>query len=1177
MTLQPSVIVDHRDAEEVFAQLVKRRIGYTPGWLAAEGDPGVAVARIFSRYFDAVLRRLNQAPDKNKLAFQYLLGLTLTPAQAARAPVVFTLAAGATDITAPAGTQLSATPGQNGTAPLVFETEQAVAVASASLTHAASLWPGRDQYVDHSADLATPRPFTLFDPAKLTNVPHAIYIANKVLLALAGKTSLEVQFDVSQPGQEPLDLRWEYWDGDIWRQFKENRPACAAKGAPIGDSTNGLTESGRYLLETECAESAPLAINGVTNFWIRGVLDEPLMPATDGTSRKATCSCSKTASKSSGQPGNDILPVVETIRLSNTIHQPVILDADAQYVYTADVSQFFGITPVPIFFGEFGTPHFIRVRVVNEGGEYLPGVTLTAKFTALPNTITIITSAAEQFVSLQPPPGGGSILLELMYQGLTVEVDSIPLAADTAILVTLKLRSLPLDQAFADGTALDLTKPFFPFGQQPGPGSTFYFSNAEIFSKPGAKFQLFFARTQSATDAIDISTDPIVPADRTPLCPTVAWEYWNGREWAGFFTSQTLTMDQTDTVDITVPDDIEKTKVNDVEALWMRVRIVSGTFGFTQTVRWNAGDGKNRFTYVIVQPPALSSIGLGYSWQYGPFPPQRVFTYNFFRYADHTEETLWPGLTFPIFERIPDTTPALYLGFSKKLPVDSMGLLFDLVEDDDSSIRPPLTWEYWNGADWRKLSSTDETRDLGLPGILQFIGSEDAKSSSLFGVSRYWIRGRLKEDEPPPKPVIKRIYTNSTWATERRTLVNVSLGASNGAANQTFLFMQTPILEGEQIEVRELAGARANVEWRILARELAGGDTRLMLAMERLLSKESPATDVQSGPLRLVRDRTRNVVEAWTTWKSRPFLYLSGPSDRDYAIDRARGVVLFGDGLYGRILPAGAQVRAAQVRVGGGTPGNVAIGAIGQLLGPLAGVQSVTNPTPAEGGADRESMTQYQSRASRTLRHRGRAVTPGDYETMAKESSPAIGFVRAIPNRNDAGRTVSGWVTLIIIPESTDSRPYPSFGLREHVQQYIMARMPADVAALSRILITGPHYFAVDVTATIASIDPSDAGIVEERVRAAIEAFLHPLHGGPEGRGWELGRDVFLSDVAANIEQVEGVDYAQEIRLLLEGVPQGEQVRVFPGHMVVAGKIRINMIAAERQKALLLSAGGEGL
>ena len=43
------------------------------------------------------------------------------------------------------------------------------------------------------------------------------------------------------------------------------------------------------------------------------------------------------------------------------------------------------------------------------------------------------------------------------------------------------------DAAFADGLALDLGNTMYPFGQQPQPGSTFYLTSAEVFSKPKAR------------------------------------------------------------------------------------------------------------------------------------------------------------------------------------------------------------------------------------------------------------------------------------------------------------------------------------------------------------------------------------------------------------------------------------------------------------------------------------------------------------------------------------------------------------------------------------------------------------------------------------------------------------------------------------------------------------------
>jgi hypothetical protein len=154
-------------------------------------------------------------------------------------------------------------------------------------------------------------------------------------------------------------------------------------------------------------------------------------------------------------------------------------------------------------------------------------------------------------------------------------------------------------------------------------------------------------------------------------------------------------------------------------------------------------------------------------------------------------------------------------------------------------------------------------------------------------------------------------------------------------------------------------------------------------------------------------------------------------------------------------------------------------------------------------------------------------------------------------------------VTVIIVPQSKDPRPQPSFELRRQVHAYLTARAPATLAP-ERVAIIGPTYLPVGVEAVVAPRDASKAGVVEERVRAALALFLHPLTGGPEGQGWPFGRDVYLSDVAAIMEAVDGVDYVATLHLLRDDVQQGEQVVVPPDRMVVAGTIRIEMTSAER-------------
>ena len=151
----------------------------------------------------------------------------------------------------------------------------------------------------------------------------------------------------------------------------------------------------------------------------------------------------------------------------------------------------------------------------------------------------------------------------------------------------------------------------------------------------------------------------------------------------------------------------------------------------------------------------------------------------------------------------------------------------------------------------------------------------------------------------------------------------------------------------------------------------------------------------------------------------------------------------------------------------------------------------------------------------------------------------------------------TGTVNLLIIPHSQEARPQPSFGLREQVRKFIEARAPADISQLHRINVIGPDYYPINVTATIVPTDPAEAGSVKDRVRAALAEFLHPLHGGPERRGWEPGRDVFLSDIAAVLERVAGVDFVAT--LILSPVMAVEEVPVPPDKIVVAGNILLTM------------------
>ncbi|HZM90316.1 MAG TPA: putative baseplate assembly protein, partial [Blastocatellia bacterium] len=202
MNARPSILLDGRQTEEIVRDLLSRRLGFVPEWQVVDGSPDSALARILARYLYAIIKRLNQAPEKNKLAFLDLLGLALVPAQAARVPIVFEMSADAGDGRAPAGTQLAAPPPPESSEQIVFETERATGLGAAKLSQVVSLWPGRDQYLDHTAPLLAGESVQLFRKPALIDTPHELYLAHEKLLALAGSVTVEVEFELIQPSSE---------------------------------------------------------------------------------------------------------------------------------------------------------------------------------------------------------------------------------------------------------------------------------------------------------------------------------------------------------------------------------------------------------------------------------------------------------------------------------------------------------------------------------------------------------------------------------------------------------------------------------------------------------------------------------------------------------------------------------------------------------------------------------------------------------------------------------------------------------------------------------------------------------------------------------------------------------------------------------------------------------------
>jgi hypothetical protein len=1173
--------VDPRNASD-FATVLQHRVpGYLPGWAPASGGAGSALLFIAARLSAVVADRLNRAPDKNELAFLDMLGVSLLPAQAARAPVAFSLRPGIGDSRAAAATQVGATvPGVTG--PLIFETERDIALAAAPLVEVATVLPGTDQWAAHTSDYASRHPFTLF--AGPQPIGHELYLAHDVHFALQGHCEVQVTLELAAPAGSPIPTVWEYWDGQDWRKFAAFVAASTATDSDSIDGTAELTRSGTVVLRVDGASAKRLVVNWIDSYWIRARCNTPL------------------TRNYAGQ-----LPMVDRILVTSLVAPPI-----------GALTLTDGQNPLPDQWSA-STPLFVYacIPVGLSPDPKSALVTLTQTDATDPNQAQQYKSSLSSGYAQLDNIAAGKYDLVVFVAGFTTVTGRLQISGGhgSGISVLYNAGDRRPDNGAADSLPLDLTKPFRPFGASPLAGAACYLMLSDALSKPGATVTMVF-------DHSDTGLGDTSAAAKKP--DIVDAQYFDGEQWQKLdnitFPYQSISgLPDVFTTDawlqFQVPPDCAPTSVNAVDGYWMRFQITSGAYGQTRTVTIPAPNNTTQsFTITEVISPVVKAVRYAYSYQSPREAPTACQSCNDFTWVDHSASVATRGTPFAPFTLVADPTPGIYLGFDGPLPEDVLSIYLDVEEVAGEESGPTLVWECLDENTWVPMSVEDETDGIALPGVVRITypgvtelptqrgmqltpdtvritdlgaagplqpgdlvsvgddtGSEPAvigaidngvitftkptaktypratvtkAGPALFGTPRAaWIRARLSSDGDPPMCTLDGVYPNTAWAANLQTRTNQLLGTSDGNPGQSFSFSYAPVLPGEQIQVLELSGARAQVDLADLHDDViahGGSDDDLQVVTD-------PATGA--------------VTQVWVLWSAQPNLYFSGPTDRHYTIERSSGLVVFGDDRHGRIPPIAPDgIRAGVYRSGGGSVGNVAAGAITQLLSGVPAA-SVVNIRAAEGGADNETGADVRRRGPASVAARAQAITATDYETLAREASPAVALARAVPATDPTGRPRPGFVQLIVMPGSAAPQPMPSFDLRREVQQYVTQRCPASMAG--QVYVTGPDYQPVGVFAEVVPVDPDSAGLVVDAVRAATSQFLHPLTGGPDGTGWAFGRDVYLSDLARVIGDVSGVDYVRILELLLNGTPHGQVVPVPAGRVVAAGDINIRLAGGE--------------
>jgi hypothetical protein len=266
------------------------------------------------------------------------------------------------------------------------------------------------------------------------------------------------------------------------------------------------------------------------------------------------------------------------------------------------------------------------------------------------------------------------------------------------------------------------------------------------------------------------------------------------------------------------------------------------------------------------------------------------------------------------------------------------------------------------------------------------------------------------------------------------------------------------------------------------------------------------------------------------SWKARLDLLSSRDIDKHFVVEveaDGLGRVRFGDGKHGE-RPAAGRKFIARYRIGNGRAGNVGADSLVHVVSDEDGIVGASNPLPADGGVDMESIEEARQYAPVAFRPQtmpgqpdrpdgrslGRAVTPADYAAVTET---AAGVQRAAATF----RWTGSWRTVSVTVDRLGGGPLTTAfeeKLRDHLEKYRLSGHDLEIEP--------PRPVALEI-AMRARVKP---GCFASQVRRALlEVFSNrTLTDGRRGvfhpDNLTFGQTIYLSPLYAAAQATDGVE-----------------------------------------------------
>ena len=661
------------------------------------------------------------------------------------------------------------------------------------------------------------------------------------------------------------------------------------------------------------------------------------------------------------------------------------------------------------------------------------------------------------------------------------------------------------DMVYHNDIALKSQNPGYLLGREPARYDTLLISCEEVMSKRGARVNLemvmhtIIREIGAAPDGPVYNWDGRYVIDRaegstvTPdniYVSDIVWEYWNDVGWAHLETEGSVNPFKSDenirreSISFICPEDMAASYQNSVWGFWIRARVTGVENPYSQYGLW--------------QLPFAES--LSFEYDYGPGIKQ-AHTLMVENNADSAlfgpnEQSLGLSLYRPF--RYPEH--AVYLAFDKQPNGYPVSIYFGL--DGPGERSRTLSFERLSRdasgeAEFRACKVIDGTDGLKDSGVVYLYVPADVDKERIFGVEAYWLRVvdvDLRYDDSENATFVSGVELNAAEIVQRQTVQGAFYNTELFESGKTINLPNSPVLDCE-----------------VLVDELG--------AIEPDKLGDTPG-------ITLEYDADGGVSRAWVKWNVLSDLRDARPDERGVSLDMRSGVLQFGNGVNGRVPPSGTRNIRVNYSYGGGTLGNLPVGAISGLVSSIPTVMSVTNFTPTGGGSDRENIHALQRVGPARLRHRGRAVTLDDYENLILTEFPEITAVKAFLGFDSKGEKAPSFVTVVLLPKETENRDQV-LKICKNAYQFLAQRAHCELVAAGRLSVVPALLMTVNAIIEAVAEDITRAAVTE---RMIIEAVSARLSGGSFPAIGYLPSAADIFDCLRGIPNLSYVD-----RVLLEG------------------------------------------